>query len=230
MKTCGKRPFYSDNYMRALSVLDNIIKIYNLYYCFYDIQYMVMDENALIRNIVSGDRESFKLLVQKYEKPLFFFIRKMILFNSDFAEDVFQETLLKAFKNLRQYDPLRGASFKTWLYSIAVHETRNFYKSNSRYTKSTIYLDTSLLDNIKSTYNMTDELMQKDLLQKTMEIIHSLKPKYRIVINMKIFESLKFHEIAGMLHESERNVKYKIEKAMDIIKKELKKAGYENLY
>ncbi|MDD5065452.1 MAG: RNA polymerase sigma factor [bacterium] len=189
-----------------------------------------MDENALIRNIVSGDRESFKLLVQKYEKPLFFFIRKMILFNSDFAEDVFQETLLKAFKNLRQYDPLRGASFKTWLYSIAVHETRNFYKSNSRYTKSTIYLDTSLLDNIKSTYNMTDELMQKDLLQKTMEIIHSLKPKYRIVINMKIFESLKFHEIAGMLHESERNVKYKIEKAMDIIKKELKKAGYENLY
>ena len=72
---------------------------------------------AVLRRIASGEREAFAELVQRYQQPLFGFLGRLGLSQAQ-AEEMAQETFLRAWTHLRQYDPDR-ALFGTWLYTIA---------------------------------------------------------------------------------------------------------------
>ena len=76
-----------------------------------------MEDQKAIQNILSGDLDSFKILIKKYEKPLFHFVEKFVFFNNEICEDIIQETLINAYRYLNKYNP--SFSFKTWLFQIA---------------------------------------------------------------------------------------------------------------
>jgi RNA polymerase sigma-70 factor (ECF subfamily) len=84
------------------------------------------DDLDVIRRVLGGDVESFRLLVEKYQGPLFCFIRNVIADAHD-AEDVAQEVFLAAYGSLAAYDPDRAA-FSTWLFTIARNRCRNARK------------------------------------------------------------------------------------------------------
>ena len=78
-------------------------------------------ESELIARILAGERQLFHELVRPYERSLYF-AAYSVLENEHDAEDVAQETVLKALKNLPSF---RGESkFGTWLVSIAINEAR----------------------------------------------------------------------------------------------------------
>ena len=76
-----------------------------------------MDDEALVRQVVSGNKEAFRLLVLRYQRPLFRFLG-LLGFGKPAAEDIAQQAFLKAFVALREFDPAR-ARFSTWLFTIA---------------------------------------------------------------------------------------------------------------
>jgi RNA polymerase sigma-70 factor (ECF subfamily) len=76
-----------------------------------------MDDEFLIKQTLAGNRQAFRLVVLRYERPLFRFLG-LLGFRGAGAEDVAQETFLRAFKALETFDPAR-ASFSTWLFTIA---------------------------------------------------------------------------------------------------------------
>lgn len=76
-----------------------------------------MNITEVLRRIQSGDRQAYALIVKEFERPLFGFLGRMGLAQG-LAEDLAQETFLRAWKNLGQYQPTRGA-FSTWLFTIA---------------------------------------------------------------------------------------------------------------
>jgi RNA polymerase sigma-70 factor (ECF subfamily) len=76
-----------------------------------------MKDEFLIQQTLAGNREAFRLLVLRYEQPLFRFLG-LLGFRGARAEDVAQETFLRAFKALSSFDPARAA-FSTWLFTIA---------------------------------------------------------------------------------------------------------------
>jgi RNA polymerase sigma-70 factor (ECF subfamily) len=76
-----------------------------------------MDDEALVRQVVGGNKEAFRLLVLRYQRPLFRFLG-LLGFAQPAAEDVAQQTFLRAFVALRDFDPAR-ARFSTWLFTIA---------------------------------------------------------------------------------------------------------------
>jgi RNA polymerase sigma-70 factor, ECF subfamily len=78
-------------------------------------------DSELIARILAGDRELFHELVRPYEKGVYF-AAYSILQNEHDAEDVAQETVLKALRNLRTFRA--EAKFSTWLVSIALNEAR----------------------------------------------------------------------------------------------------------
>jgi RNA polymerase sigma-70 factor (ECF subfamily) len=84
------------------------------------------DDLDVIRRVLSGDGESFRHLIAKYERPLFCFIRNLIADAHD-AEDVAQEVFLAAYSSLGAYNPGRAA-FSTWLFTIARNRCRNALK------------------------------------------------------------------------------------------------------
>jgi len=76
-----------------------------------------MDDEFLVRQILGGNREAFRLLVLRYQRPLFRFLG-VLGFAQDAAEDVAQQTFLRVYRSLASFDP-RQAKFATWLFTIA---------------------------------------------------------------------------------------------------------------
>lgn len=76
-----------------------------------------VDITALIKRITDGDRQAFGQVVDCYQGSLFGFLGRMGLSQSH-AEEIAQETFIRAWKHLGDYDP-RLAAFSTWLFTIA---------------------------------------------------------------------------------------------------------------
>jgi RNA polymerase sigma-70 factor, ECF subfamily len=84
---------------------------------------MMSDDAEVIRRILTGETSSFRILVERYEKPLFCFLRNLLPNAAD-CEDLAQEVFLAAYCNLGSYRP-EAARFSTWLFTIARNKCRN---------------------------------------------------------------------------------------------------------
>jgi len=76
-----------------------------------------MDDGFLVRQVVAGHPDAFRLLVLRHQRPLFRFLGFLGLTGAA-AEDIAQETFLRAFRSIDRFDPARG-EFSTWLLTIA---------------------------------------------------------------------------------------------------------------
>ena len=81
------------------------------------------DELETIRRVLAADVESFRPLVERYQRPLLTLIRNLTPPDTD-HEGVGQEVFLAAFRSLASFDPNRSA-FSTWLFTIARSRCRN---------------------------------------------------------------------------------------------------------
>ena len=149
-------------------------------------------------------------MVRQYEKDL---LRICCVYLRDrtAAEDVVQETFLKAFRNL---DSFRGeSSEKTWLMRIAINCCRDYRRSAwYRYIDNRVSIDQ--LPTL-STAPPSDEH-----IALTMAIM-KLKPKYMEVVLLYFYEGCPIKEIAGMLNLTEAAVSTRIHKAKRKLRDEL---------
>lgn len=81
------------------------------------------DERELVRRILSGDRDAFRLVVLRYQQPLAELVWRQLGGDQAAVEDVVQETFLRAYKALDRYDPQWRLS--TWLSRIALNTARD---------------------------------------------------------------------------------------------------------
>ncbi|WP_455628817.1 RNA polymerase sigma factor [Parabacteroides chinchillae] len=141
-------------------------------------------------------RDAFTLVVNIYGEKLYWQIRKMVL-NHDDANDLLQNTFLKAWTNI---DYFRGeAKLSTWLYKIAINECITFLnKQRAINNVSVDDTDVFLLERLKG-----DEYFDGDAAQmKLQEAILSLPEKQRLVFNMKYFDDMKYEDMSDVLGTS----------------------------
>ena len=81
------------------------------------------DDLDAIQRVLAGDVDSFRRLVERYQRPLWTMVRNLTPHSID-HEGVAQEVFLAAFRCLASYDPKRSA-FSTWLFTIARHRCSN---------------------------------------------------------------------------------------------------------
>jgi len=146
--------------------------------------------NPLRRSVAFGK------IVQEYQQPIYWHIRKMVL-NHDDANDVMQTTFMKAWTAL---DSFRGESkISTWLFRIAVNETITFINSlKTRNSYSIDNLEDSMAQNLEA-----DQYFSGDEAQlKFQKAILTLPEKQRLVFNMKYFDDLKYEEMEAILGTS----------------------------
>jgi len=140
--------------------------------------------------------KAFEQVVAAYSERLYWLIRKMVLSHDD-ANDILQNTFLKAWMNL---DNFRGeAKLSTWLYKIAVNENITFLNRQRAINNISVDdTDVFLLEKLKS-----DDYFDGDALQlKLQEAILSLPEKQRIVFNMKYFDEMKYEDMSEVLGTS----------------------------
>jgi RNA polymerase sigma-70 factor (ECF subfamily) len=89
-----------------------------------------MEDAFLIRQVLGGHRDAFRLLVVRYQRPLFRFLGGFGLEQAA-AEELAQEAFLRAYRGLSGYDADK-ASFSSWLFTIAKHLAMNEAASSRR--------------------------------------------------------------------------------------------------
>ncbi len=186
----------------------------------------VFDESALVENARNGDAAAFSELVSRYERKIYRLARH-ITQNEEDAQDVLQETFLKAYSHL---DSFQGQSkFYTWIVRIAVNEA--LMKLRKRKTDKTVSLDEpadtgedNLVreiavweDNPEQKYSR-EEL--RDILQQAVD---SLKPAFRTVFVLRDIEDLSTEETASVLGISIPAVKSRLLRARLQLREKLTK-------
>ncbi len=161
-------------------------------------------DQELIAKYLAGDEESLEILIKKYLKPIYGFVYRYVR-NSQDAEDITQETFVKAWKNLRKFDPEK--SFKTWIFSIAKNTSLDFLKK-----KKTIPLSDNIIETLADPVPFTPELSLTDILEK-------LPPKYQTVLSLRYNGHFSFREIAEVLKESIDTIKTRHRRGIARLKK-----------
>lgn len=167
----------------------------------------------LLANPITRER-AFTQLVGEYSETLYWKIRRIVL-THDNADDVLQNTFIKAWTNL---DSFEGKSkLSTWLYRIAVNEAIDFLRKEKK-------TDTVDVDEENGVANqlMADEYFDGDeadaLLQQA---IASLPDVQRAVFTMRYYDEMKYSEMSKILGTSEGALKASYHIAVKKIKERL---------
>ena len=139
---------------------------------------------------------AFDLIVRKYQKRLYFHIRRMVNDHDD-ANDVLQNMLIKAYKGLEKFR--EDAQLFTWLYRIATNESLTFIKKKKkRNTMSLDDMSTELSNNLSADLEFDGDEIQKKLLLA----IETLPEKQKAVFNLRYYEEMKYEEMSVVLETS----------------------------
>ncbi len=162
----------------------------------------VFDEAPLVTRAKSGDMSAFSELVQQYDRRVFR-MAKQITQNDEDAEDVLQETFLKAYTHL---DDFQGNSkFYTWLVRIAVNEAlmRLRKRRSDRTSPLDEPIDTGEDEVVREIAvweeNPEQRYSREELGQILDEAVQSLKPAYRTVFILRDIEEMSIEETAEAL-------------------------------
>ena len=145
-------------------------------------------------------KQGFSMLVEKYQEPLYWNIRRMVISHED-TRDVLQETFIRVWKNLGNFKG--NAKIYSWMYRIAINETFRFLEKKKRSPEEEIDLESMLLQKLESEpwINGTEAEM------KLQRAILSLPPRQRQVFNMRYFGEMTYDEIAEVLNTSVESLK-----------------------
>ncbi len=160
-------------------------------------------------------KQAFNLIVRTYQERVYYHVRRIVI-NHDDANDVVQNTFIKAWKALPNF---RGDSkMYTWLYRIATNESLNFLSKKRKHIFQNIDdIKESLISKIEGIYFDGDKIETK--LQKA---ILTLPYKQRIVFNMRYYDEIKYEEMAKILDTSEGALKASYHHARKKIEEYLK--------
>jgi RNA polymerase sigma-70 factor, ECF subfamily len=151
---------------------------------------------SLLNEKISYER-GFRLLMQKYQEPLYRHIRRMV-FNHDDADDVIQNTFIKVYRNIERFEG--KSKLFTWLYRIATNEAITFLNSKNR--KETDTLDSTETAHLANRLQADvffdgDEIQMK--LQQAMAV---LPDKQRAVFNLRYYDEMPYEEMSEVLETS----------------------------
>ncbi len=169
---------------------------------------------------LSGDDEAFAALLHRHLPAVYAFAYRYVG-NSDDANDVAQETFLKAWKHMKSFDPKR--SFKTWILTITKNTSLDFLKKKRPVLFSKIEegegdLDAFLAPHVESPA-MPDELfLRKQTKSDVASVLGRLAEGYRTVLTLRYEQGLKFREIAEVLGEPIDTVKSKHRRGLMLLR------------
>jgi RNA polymerase sigma-70 factor (ECF subfamily) len=175
------------------------------------------DDQELVQLCLQNDPDAFRKLLDRYKNRVFSLIYRMVQNPSD-AEDLAQESFLKAFKNLPSYDPSRP--FLSWLFKITHNTTIDFLRARKPQALS-IHDENNPID-LEDTRPTQEKVVEALSQGKRMEsLLISLPPLYREVLLLRHQEELEYSEIAKILGIPVGTVKNRLYRARDLLKTKL---------
>ncbi|MFG0333413.1 MAG: RNA polymerase sigma factor, partial [Maioricimonas sp. JB049] len=155
-----------------------------------------------------GDRNAFGELVLRYERRLLRVIMRFVR-DPDLAEDLAQETFIRAFERLDQFDPSRR--FGPWLFQIGVNLTLDYLRKRKRRVWTSLFSDSGSERGLDPA--VADPRRQIELQQEIHRVIDQLPERYRTVLVLRDLENFSTSEIAAILSRKEATVRWRLAEA-----------------
>ena len=182
------------------------------------------EESVKIEEALAGDQSAYRYLVDKHRAAIFHIIYRIVR-NEEGANDLVQETFMKAFASLASYRS--EYRFSTWLYKIAANASIDFLRKKRIKALS---LDRPLetkdgqveIEVADYSYHPERDLVRKEQSFSIEEAIESLSPNYKEVIVYRHKEDKSYEEIADLLDIPVGTVKARIFRARELLKRKLK--------
>ena len=175
-----------------------------------------------------GVEKAFEQLMKRYKNAIYFMLLKMVNNRTD-AEDLTIEAFEKAFINIHQYDP--QFAFSTWLFCIASNNAIDHLRKKR---VNFVPYETSFIRNNfvgpECNYNVstTDENPEEALIKKQNarllhQVVSTLKPQYRILLEMRYFKQYSYSEICKELNLPLGTVKVQLFRSRELLCSRLRK-------
>jgi RNA polymerase sigma-70 factor (ECF subfamily) len=178
------------------------------------------DEDLLTR-FRDGQTEAFGVLVRRYERELYGYLRRY-LGDASLADDVFQNTFLQLYTKAGQYEP--GRPVRPWLYTIATHQAIDALRRQGRHQAVSLDQSREELPNgeVRSLVELlesrgpgpTDQLEEEERRQHVRASVERLPDFLKQVVVMAYYQGMKYREIAEALDIPVGTVKSRLHAAL----------------
>jgi len=144
----------------------------------------------LIQDVHDGNTEAFAILVERHQKFLLKVVVRLTR-DLDTAEDIVQEALIKAYRRLKLFEG--RASFRSWLYQIALNTARNRFRKHAREQVGTDNIDIGMEGHSET------KLIAVDVRNLLAREIGRLPERQRTALSLRVYDDLSFKEIAEIM-------------------------------
>jgi RNA polymerase sigma-70 factor (ECF subfamily) len=181
-------------------------------------------DQLLVERVQAGERQAFDLLVSKYQRRLMRLVSRIVHDPAE-AEDVVQETFIKAFRALRHF---RGDSaFYTWLYRIGINTAKNFLVNQGRRPPTSTEADLEAAaqgegEQLRDINTPESVLASKQIAATVNEAMDALPLDLRTAIVLREIEGLSYEEISAIMGCPVGTVRSRIFRAREVIAEKLR--------
>jgi len=173
-------------------------------------------DNTLINHTLKGETEAFGDLVNRYQQVVFNVCYRL-LGNYRDAEDLTQNTFMRAYRRLHTFDTQRP--FSPWIRKIATNQCINFFQQQTNTLRFEERFDQTTSNHSPSPEEIFSKAEQVEILHQA---IISLPPKHRIMIELRHYQDLSYQEIADTLNLPVSDVKSYLFRGRKLLAQRLK--------
>ncbi len=176
-------------------------------------------DEQLIVEYRAGNEAVFTVLLDRYMKPVYGFVMQMVRENEG-AEDIVQETFIKAWKHLDRFD--QNKSFKTWIFAIAKNTTFDWFKKKKTLPFAFFQNEEgeSILENISDESIHPEEILDRETTARELkEKCMMLSPAYQTLLHLHYTLDFSLHEISQILDTSYNTIKSRHKRALESLRK-----------
>jgi RNA polymerase sigma-70 factor (ECF subfamily) len=190
-----------------------------------------MDENALIRLALAGDAVAWRGLFDAHYRKVFN-VAYRFLGNQMDAEDVLQETFVRAYRGLNRFDPSYAGGFSSWIGRIGANCSLDALRRR-KHTRETVSLEDDAVPHpTDATHGADPERTtgNREIRDRIEEALSDLSPKQRLIFTLRHYEGYTTREIAGMVEVTEGSVKTHLFRAVGALRRKLSRVAVEDRY
>jgi RNA polymerase sigma-70 factor, ECF subfamily len=181
--------------------------------------------DAELIDLAKVDPESFGLLMERYQMPLFHYIRRITQLPKEDIEDLLQEVFIKIYQKLNEYNEI--LKFSSWAYRITHNHIIDYFRKTNARPKTNSLEEFELAKLLKSGSNLEKELVTKDCLKKIKECLEGIPLKYKEVLVLRFIEEKSYEEIMDILKKPKGTVATMIARGREVLTLKMKEDGID---
>ena len=145
-----------------------------------------------------NDPNYFGILMERYEGKLLTYIRRISSVTHEDAEDILQNSFLKAYQNLNNFD--KELTFSSWIYRIVHNETVSMWRKNKARPQGNVaQVDDEFLERIVDNVDIVADVDREFLRKVIDKLLDDMDDKYREILILKYIEDKSYDEISDIL-------------------------------